>query len=124
MKKELFFVYGTLKKGMNNHSVLKRLKATFISPVETIEKYPMFKLREPFPYLQDEKGKGKIIQGELWELDEDCISALDSFEGVPFLYKKGKIAVEFENDVFEEINVYFKAEEIPLNEIDLIDEWK
>jgi len=126
MEEELYFVYGTLKKGMKNHGVLERLKPTFIYPVETIEKYPMFDLGNGFPYIQDTKGTGLIIQGELYSMKVKHRDTLDYFEGVPSLYKRGKVNVEIENKIYKDVNCYFISDELDkyeLQQVQFFDEW-
>jgi len=122
----LVFIYGTLKKDMNNHHILEQVDAEFISPVKTILKYPMFKLNDPFPYLQNNPGFGMIVRGELWEIEDKHKDKLDQFEGVPSLYINGKIDVECDNKVYCGVNVYFKAKRYSLDYLSLfslIDEW-
>jgi len=122
----LVFVYGTLKKNMRNHHVMEKIFAEFVSPAETIEKYPMFDLGNGFPYLQDNPKYGLIIQGELYHINKITEKQLDHFEGVPQLYKKGLIDVEFENMKYENVNCYFIADELTdddLNDVDLFEEW-
>lgn len=118
----LLFVYGTLKKALHNHYVLKDVKAKYISDVETTKKYPLFELNAPFPYIQDSPGVGKIVKGELYEVHEKYKENLDYFEGVPILYKNGKIEVTDGYSEFR-VNCYFKAEGINLEGIKFISEY-
>ena len=121
-----FFVYGTLKSKMKNHHILRKLRATYIADVETTSKYPMFDLGNGFPFLQDNKGNGLIIQGELYSISSDQEKALDRFEGVPTLYKKGSIEVEVKNLKYSDVNCYFISDELTndeLNEVDLFEDW-
>jgi len=124
--KKYFFIYGTLKKSNVNNKILKNVNAKFIGYAETIEKYPMFDIGGGFPYLQDNKGIGNIIEGELWKIDDvnNNLKTLDWFEGVPDLYKKGNIDIELENLKYINVNVYFKTQEINLENIKLIFCWK
>jgi gamma-glutamylcyclotransferase (GGCT)/AIG2-like uncharacterized protein YtfP len=123
-----FFIYGTLKKGMRNHHILKKLNAIFIAEVETTNLFSMFDLGNGFPYVQDNPGNGLIIQGELYILEEGIQEKLlDEFEGVPNLYKKGTIDVEVENLKYQDVNCYFISDELTdeeLNEVDLFEEWR
>jgi len=124
---ELYFVYGTLKKGMRNHTVLQRCNAELIAEVETIEKYPMFDLGNGFPFLQNKVGVGSIIQGELYKINSRYRKLLDEFEGVPTLYKKGVLTVEIENIKYSNVNCYFITDELSdeeLNQVDLFDNWE
>ncbi len=118
----LIFVYGTLKSGCKNSSVLTSLPSTFINPAETILPYPMFDLGDGFPYLQDNPGEGKSISGEVWDVPEHEMCHLDRFEGVPTLYKKGTIDV-YLNSETENVACYFKAKEVPLHNIEMMDNW-
>ena len=116
------FVYGTLKRGFKNNSVLTGLNSTYIKPAETIKPYPMFDLGDGFPYLQDEPGKGKSITGEIWDIEDKDMVHLDRFEGVPTLYKKGTIEVYINGEI-ERVACYFKAKEIPLCNLEMLDTW-
>ena len=123
----LYFIYGTLKKGKRNDHIMKQVKGEFICPVETVKPYPMFDLGNGFPFLQDSIHFGKIIQGELYLVDEKYDKKLDYFEGVPSLYKRGTITVEFEDNVYDDINCYFITDELTngeLEQVDFINEWE
>jgi len=121
-----FFVYGTLKRTMKNSHIMRRVKAEYVADVETIKPYPMFDLGNGFPYVQDNPGKGLILQGELFVVEEEHEKFLDRFEGVPTLYKKGKIDVELENLQYLDVDCYFISDELTddeLNEVNLFEEW-
>lgn len=121
------FVYGTLKQGMKNHHILNRMKAIYIAEVETTKTFPMFDLGNSFPYLQDKPGIGSIIQGQLFMIDDEYEKDLDYFEGVPTLYKKGKIDIEVENLKYSDINCYFISDELSddeLNAVDFLEDWQ
>jgi gamma-glutamylcyclotransferase (GGCT)/AIG2-like uncharacterized protein YtfP len=112
----LFFVYGTLKQNMKNHNVIKRIGGEFLFPAETIRLYPMFDLGYGFPFLQDKKHIGYIIKGEVYKFKSNMIKFLDEFEGVPKLYKKELIQVEFKCNVME-ASCYFIADELTEDEL-------
>jgi len=119
------FVYGTLKSNCRNNDIIKRAGGEFLFPCITTNKYPMFDLGDGFPYIQDTKGIGKHIEGELWKVPNSGAEILNEFEGVPTLYKNGRIDIEFENI---KINAYcyFKTKELSDNELEnitFIDEW-
>lgn len=118
----LFFIYGTLKKDFFNHHILMTNKGLFQGYVETKDKYPMFLLEEPFPYLQDDKGKGFHIKGELYEIKDRYIDNMDFFEGVPDLYYRDRIKVLKDNKEID-CYVYFKTNKINLDNIILIKEY-
>ena len=57
-EKRKFILYiWNIKKNGNNFSILKKYNAKFIGEVITKNKYPMFKLQEYFPYLQNNKNQ-------------------------------------------------------------------
>jgi gamma-glutamylcyclotransferase (GGCT)/AIG2-like uncharacterized protein YtfP len=116
------FVYGTLKKGFSNEHVMKAINAQYLGKVNTLEKYPMFILNDPFPYLQNNPGKGFNIEGELYQVSNHMInSVLDPFEGSPSLYYRSSLKVlDKEGKITENVGVYFKSEDISLNKIELI----
>ena len=105
------FVYGTLKSNYHNHYILENCNAKFLSNVITVEKYPLFELKEPFPYLQNNPGIGEFVKGELYYVDNIFKEQIDYFEGVPTLYKNGKIKVTNGKEEYE-VDCYFKSEEI------------
>jgi len=124
----LIFIYGTLKNGCINNDILKNLSAQFLFPAETIQEYPMYlseDMMEYFPYFENQPGKGNIIQGEVWDIPRQNLEELDYFEGVPDLYVRDKIKVEFEKNIYDCL-CYFKShnsDDDTLNCFDLIDEW-
>jgi len=125
------FVYGTLKKKCRNHNVLKEVFGRYyknikIKKVKTKNKYPMFKTKYNFPFLIKEEGVGFNIFGELYETKHEIdMNILDEFEGVPELFKRGKITVIDENNnEYKDIEVYFCAEDIKnYKNKKLIEEW-
>lgn len=88
--KTLVFVYGTLKKGYSNHHYLHG--QTFIQEAETLPNYRLWDCGR-YPCMVEDK-KGNSIQGEVWEVDEHCLRAMDRLEGVPFLYRRDVIKLE------------------------------
>ncbi len=76
------FVYGTLMKGQRAHGKLDG--AEFLGKA-ILRDYEMFNLGE-FPGIQPHLG-GSVV-GELYEVDEDMISGLDSYEGEGALYNR------------------------------------
>ncbi|MBD3793206.1 MAG: gamma-glutamylcyclotransferase [Campylobacterales bacterium] len=51
------FVYGTLKKGFENHHFLDGAK--FLGEATTKEKYPMVNIVKAYPYLNNFNAKGE-----------------------------------------------------------------
>jgi gamma-glutamylaminecyclotransferase len=86
------FLYGTLKKGYRNNSLMEGQK--FIRNVET---EPLYRLYDngSYPMLVLQKNlPANSIKGELWEVTEKCAKKLDLLEGVPYLYKRAEIKLK------------------------------
>jgi len=128
----LFFIYGTLKKGGNNHSVLKthakkeKISTAFGIPVKTTHKFPMYASSYGFPFLMKKKGLGDIISGELWDIKDGNIHYMDDFEGTPDLYTRGKIDLidEKTSIIYKDVQVYFETEQTDIRDNPLISEWE
>jgi gamma-glutamylaminecyclotransferase len=88
------FVYGTLKRGFPNHTYMQG--ATFIAEAATVDPYPLVVGGQWFtPYLMPEKGVGHRVRGELWDVPEAMMPALDDLESthLPNGYWRHRIAV-------------------------------
>lgn len=91
----LVFVYGTLKKGYGNHTVIQDGKGEFIADGKTSVKYPFVNLGA-FPALLRnnlEKFKDKMarVKGEVYHVED--FAPLDRLEGAPHFYNRDKINV-------------------------------
>lgn len=83
MSKHLVAVYGSLRKGLGNHSILGD---SDLLSVEVIKGFDMYSLGA-FPAV--ETGKGEITV-EVYEVDDDTLFNLDILEGVPTFYQRDK----------------------------------
>jgi gamma-glutamylaminecyclotransferase len=72
------FVYGTLKRGDCRHGHLAG--SVFVGEAVTAAGYRLFHLGD-YPGLLDEAGGGSI-EGELYEVTDGQLRALDDVEGV------------------------------------------
>lgn len=91
------FVYGTLKRGFTNHTRYLGVaeaegKAAFLGEATTTASFPMT-LRPPHlapatnaPLLLDSEGEGEPVCGEVFEVDDSTLEAIDLLEGI----RKGK----------------------------------
>lgn len=104
--KQLFFVYGTLKRGYGNNVLLNRAK--FVGTATTVS--GGFRMMDGgFPMVFTD---GLFnIKGEVFEVsEEETVKNLDRLEGVPSLYTREKVVVHLtdnsgaEDDV--EVNMY------------------
>ena len=94
--KHRIFVYGTLKKGFPNHARYMQ-SAEKLGDYRTVESYPLVLIGERcVPCMINAPGKGEQIEGELYEVDDECLERLDALERIkePDGYRRLKINVE------------------------------
>ena len=86
------FVYGTLKSGFGNHSLLSN--ATFLGTHNTDRAFKMLNLGS-FPALIESTKCGYSIYGEVYEVDQDTLRSLDMLEGYPGFYNRKVITTPY-----------------------------
>lgn len=116
MTKFNFFIYGTLKRNKYNHFLLEEIGAEFVGIVETTPNYLLYD--GPLPYLcyVYDNNIGSKIKGELYNIPDDKISLLDSFEGHPNYYKRCIIIIKtngIEKYAFSYLYPYHLARTFP-----------
>jgi len=85
------FVYGTLKRGQARAHYL--CDQSFLGPATTCPRYRLLNCGD-YPGLVHWQ-PGVAIQGELWQVTEQCLQILDQVEGVPSnLYQRGEVALQ------------------------------
>ena len=77
------FVYGTLRKGEKNNSLLENSK--YLGLASTTDKYTLI-LDGGVPFLLDIPYT--YITGDLYEIDLQTLKNIDALEGHPELYKR------------------------------------
>jgi gamma-glutamylcyclotransferase (GGCT)/AIG2-like uncharacterized protein YtfP len=88
------FVYGTLKSGKRRNFYLTRDNAKLLGEVKTEAKYMLYKpLFTDYPCMSECK-QGISVEGELWEVTDETLAALDSVEGVPHLFHRATIKLD------------------------------
>lgn len=87
------FVYGTLKRGCNNHWLLQELDADFIGRA-WVNDYTI--LIKALPYMVPKQGC--ITHGEIYEIDKNKLQVIDEFEGHPNLYQRKKVTAHLQNN--------------------------
>ncbi|HEY9816912.1 MAG TPA: gamma-glutamylcyclotransferase family protein [Candidatus Obscuribacterales bacterium] len=92
--KYLAFVYGSLKQGFGNHRLLKA--STFLGEAKLSQCGAMYSLGG-FPAVTLGK-RVSPIHGELYEIDENTLDALDSLEGHPHFYQRTEVDVLQEDE--------------------------
>lgn len=88
------FVFGTLKEGFPNFATNKgrRIAGDFI----TSEAYPLYLIGERHsPWLVDQPGAGSRVLGQVFEVDDDTLAAMDALERIhePDGYVRARLAV-------------------------------
>ena len=85
MKPTLVFVYGSLRKGMGNHSVLNPRGSMLVDEYTTPPEYHLADLGY-YPAVL--KGGGTAIKGELYAVSQEVWEAVEYLEGYPSFYDR------------------------------------
>jgi gamma-glutamylcyclotransferase (GGCT)/AIG2-like uncharacterized protein YtfP len=105
----LLFVYGTLMRGGENHSLLAA--QSFMGAARTTLGYTLYSLGS-YPGLIALPGDQSGVEGELWRVDHACLARLDDLEGLAEgLYKRSAIALA-EPITAEPVETYIYARSI------------
>lgn len=88
------FVYGSLKRGHFNHSILEEGKARFLTD-DAIHGYTMYSLG-PYPFIipaisipgQFYPSSHGIVYGEIYDCSPELVKKLDNLEGHPRFYQR------------------------------------
>lgn len=107
----LVFVYGTLKQGFPNAATNRGQRVA--GAATTLDPWPLYLVSERcVPWLIDRKGDGVRVIGELYEVDDDALAAMDRLERIdaPDGYRRRNIAVSVEGEM-REAQVYLKEPE-------------
>lgn len=113
-EKALIFVYGSLKQGFHNHSLMKNIRATFIGNCCTVFPiYDMISMNDSYPAVIN---GNFYISGELYEINEKDIEKLDNLEGYPNFYDRILTKVVLENGLIYYPFLYILSETFIKNE--------
>jgi gamma-glutamylaminecyclotransferase len=83
------FVYGTLLAGERNHRLLEG--ARLIAEGRTVAAFTLYNLGG-FPGMV--AGGNQAVPGEVYEVDEPALAAMDRLEGHPTFYERTSIHLE------------------------------
>ncbi|MEA3522477.1 MAG: gamma-glutamylcyclotransferase family protein [Campylobacterota bacterium] len=106
---QYLFVYGSMKKGFQNHERLKN--AEYIGDFETSGRYVMYAdTSKMFPYVVEDEKRFRI-QGELYKVvSKKDFEAIDLLEGVPDFYSRKQTSlVEIEGNRQFSAWIYFRS---------------
>ena len=84
------FVYGSLRRGEANHAVLGGARLVK-EDARTAPGYALYDLG-PYPGMITE-GHAKVT-GDVYELDDAVLAAVDRFEEHPHLFQRGRVELE------------------------------
>ncbi len=81
---ELIFVYGTLKEGFPNHArnTGRRIPGTYRTRLPFLLYVVKLPLEDRAPWLIHSHGQGRPVSGQVFEIDDDKLPAMDVFEEV------------------------------------------
>lgn len=103
---ELLAVYGTLKQGYGNNRLLKDQE--FIGSGKTIDNYSMISFGVPMVYKDPATSPIAI---ELYKVTKDSLTGpLDRLEGHPTFYRREKIKVTVDEEVYSDVWMYFSSD--------------
>jgi gamma-glutamylaminecyclotransferase len=85
----LLFVYGTLRRGFENHEAYLK-GSLFMGRAVTCDKFALF--MEDFPYMNKVPAVSFIV-GEIYQVNEGTLKHIDSLEGHPEEYRRELITV-------------------------------
>ena len=118
---ELLFVYGSLKKGFDNHNLLSKYTKR-LGKAHTVKKFAMFEDSfGNYPYLVD--APYAKIKGELYQITRaELMKRIDEFEGAPDYYMRKKIEVKSHHGV-KRAFVYVKPDRALPTDQEPLQEW-
>lgn len=88
------FVYGTLKRGQPNHYLLE--DGVHLGDCTIGDNYCMVRMGW-FPGVVRGPNFEGTVAGEVYEVDQQTLCALDILEGHPNFFRRHKVATKFKN---------------------------
>ncbi|MFH1061016.1 MAG: gamma-glutamylcyclotransferase family protein [Pseudomonadota bacterium] len=101
-EEHLVFVYGTLRKGYQNHHLLAG--ARDLGPARTVALHALY--LDDYPYLVKGHAVCRVV-GELYGVDDAGLARLDLLEEHPVWYCREKVTVEDRQGIHRKVWVYF-----------------
>ena len=105
-KPNLVAVYGTLRKGYNNHHLLH--SSNMLDIGSTMDDYRM--ICEGIPYVLPADGSGSRIRVEVYAVDDETLDRLDMLEGHPSWYRREQVPIMLDNGVSVNAWLYINAD--------------
>lgn len=73
------FVYGTLKRQYHNHAVMQRAQGVYVSDATLSDAFLVH--LGGFPGLVVDEGSGRVVHGEVYEVEPQNMEPLHRLEG-------------------------------------------
>jgi gamma-glutamylaminecyclotransferase len=90
------FVYGSLMSGLEHHDTLAH--ASFLGPATTLVTYRLYAIDYyPAAVIDD---AGCALEGELYQVDDLTLAALDAVEDAPGYFERARTAVSWGAEAF------------------------
>lgn len=90
-------MFGTLKEGFPNFAVNKGVRVP--GAFRTVDRFPLYLVGERHvPWMLDLRGEGERVVGEVYEVDDAAIAAMDQLERVAHLDGYRRVAIRVEGD--------------------------
>jgi gamma-glutamylaminecyclotransferase len=96
MENNYLFVYGTLKRGFNNHSLINHCE--FIGSFISEDKFDVSGFGFPCAYPNE---KGKLLKGEIYKISDRDFISVDALESNGSLYQRELRKFKKNNKVIE-----------------------
>ncbi|MCS7022929.1 MAG: gamma-glutamylcyclotransferase [Gemmataceae bacterium] len=102
----LLFVYGSLRRGQENHALLADQR--FVADAVTQRRYCLARCGDYLALVpvQDEQ-LAIAVPGEVWDVTPARLATLDAFEEVPDVYVRQPVLLE--GNWPAEVHAYFQA---------------
>lgn len=104
--KSLLFVYGTLKRGLQNQHFMAGQR--FVREAQTLPRYRLYHFGWHPGMVEVEDGVA--VQGEIYEMDAEALTKLDEYEGHPEQFLRRPVLLQH---FFEQVDAYFFNQAIP-----------
>jgi len=106
MSRTNLFVYGSLKRGLQNHFYLAGQE--FFGAARTVPSYRLYRWGA-YPGLVAVQENGVAVRGELYRVDDETLRRLDVLEDVPHLYQRGPVQLD---RITEPVITYFYVRDV------------
>ena len=108
IKQALYFAYGS---NLNRNQMLQRCpRARFFGPATLVG----YRLTFPEGIANVEQGSTNIVEGGLWTISNECLQALDRYEGFPKLYLRKWVTVTLQDGTLRQALIYVRSARRPL----------